>query len=131
MVDKEDFEKILKNMRASERWNRQDMRNLLVGYNERDVELTIWRAMQACEDGEDPIVWAPVPGFPEVYRRAEPGQIVYRARRQRQAGVRKMLRSARKLIVAAEKQIDEKDRERVEREASRTLERAKYRAKKT
>jgi hypothetical protein len=132
MVSIEDFDRVLKTMRDAERWHRQDIRNMLAGYGDRDIDLAIWSAMQACEeDVRDPIVWGPVPKFPGTYRRLDPGQTVNRARRQRQSGVRKMLRAARKLIVAAEKYVDEKDRERVEREASRTLERARYRARKT
>lgn len=129
MVDEEDFERVVKAMAAAERWHRQDMRNLLQGYAERDADLAIWRAMQRVQHDHG-VVFGVMPGFPQTYRRLEPGQIVSQSRRQRRAGVRKMLRAATKLTLASAQTLDERERDRIEREASRTTERALYRARK-
>lgn len=129
MIDKEDFNRLVAAILEAERFQKQDLRNMIPGYKRGEIDRAIWAAQEDVRKKHG-IAFGVTPGFPELYRRLDHGQLAHQARRQRGAGVRKIYRSADKLALAAEKTGDEKEKERLEREASRTKERAAYRAKK-
>lgn len=117
----EEIKRIAKVMLKSERVCVQDLRNMLAGYTEQEIGLTIWRARQMVrvESGIDFVA------KPSGYlSRATPIETSNSAMRQQRAGVRKIFRGADRLKLAASLTTDEKDRHALERRADRVAERA-------
>lgn len=130
MYDDSDQKKILKTMLAAERWDRRDIRNMLTGYSDREIELRIWHAQETIRV-EHGIIFGVTPLHPGVYRRLrEADQVASQAGRQRRAGLARISRAADKLRQAATMTDDEKEKERLQRSADRTAERLLWRKKK-